>query len=708
MLPQNERFGKRRILSGILLIGVLLVALLWQNGRFLHAGGEEQRFLPYIAKEGDTATTATPTATVDGTPITPTNTPTSPYLVVLPNCSAGSSAQFNILGYNWPTNQNINLSWNDVPQSIIPAGHPGNFVQGWSKSNLIVGTPENPTLYTIRAQTDTAVATAVFSVPCPGVITATPTITPTPQYCGAFFEALPLAGSTYVLVSGEVGTTVTIIDQSTGVTLGTDTFLEVPGHQCEGFADFSGSNALIAPLNVNHTLLAQPEVGQPDTAVVLDVTVTPSPVPTPSLSLAPNCTDQSTAIFDIQGANWPTNEAITLYWNNSPQSIVPAGHPGNFLQTWSKSNLILGTPEDPNIYEVRAQSNSYVVTADFYAPCPIQQPPDLEILSTPVLFSTPPIVAYQPIDVGIILRNQGGDMPAGQTFFVDIFFDPTVVLSTSIPLTQSVGYTAVSGMSSGETRIITITAPLGFTNYPITHTMYGMADSRQQIVEIDETNNVSPPGYLPLVTPAASPTPTPIPTPEYCGAFFEALPLAGSTYVWVSGEAGTTVTITDLSTGVTLGTDTFLEASGHQCDGFADFSGSNALIAPLIVNHTLLAQPEVGNPDTAVVLDVTVTPSPVPPIGTESISGIVYYRPSDWLPTARAQVTLIDEGTGQTLATKLTDSNGLYSFTDLAPGTYSVRACMVVDNTSLSGLRIGINPPNSFADVYLLPGPCSQ
>lgn len=643
MLPQKEGFGKSRLLLSILVFGLLLAALVGGNGRFLRANNDEQQFLPYIVNDGDAEATPTATATITPTmtttpTATPIITPTTPYIVVLPDCSNSSTAVFNVIGANWPINEAIALFWNGSLQSIIPTGHSGRFLQTWTKNNLIVGTPDDPTIYVIRAQSSSHLAVVNFHVPChslatttptpittatntptatPTLVTATPTATGTPPpSCGAFFIAPPLAGTSYAFVTGEIGATVTLINLTTGQTLGTDTFIPDNYQVCPGVANFDG---LIEPLVVGHVLLALPSVGQPDTAVVESFTPTPTfPPPTPSIGLAPNCSNSSNTTFDVFGANWPTNEDIYLYWDGTLQSIIPSGHPGNFLQTWTKTDLVMGTPENPAVYSVLAQiSNYYYWTTDiFSAPCPVSPTPTstyavplpdlaMAILSTPYVISTHPVVAYQPVDIEVMVQNLGGDTPDGQIFFVDIFFDPTIILTNSIPISQSVGYVAISGMSSGETRVLTIPAPLGFGNSPTPHTIYSVIDSLQMIVETDKTNNISLPGLVPYVTPAA-----------------------------------------------------------------------------------------------------TLTPSPTTAVGTDSISGIVRYRVTNWQLAGRAVVTLFNNS-GQAIATTTTNLHGFYNFANLPPGTYNLRACTTIDNIVFSGVRIGVTPPDSFANVYMLPGPCS-
>jgi hypothetical protein len=149
-------------------------------------------------------------------------------------------------------------------------------------------------------------------------------------------------------------------------------------------------------------------------------------------------------------------------------------------------------------------------------PTPSPAPADLLIVGPPELISTPPIVAYQPVDFRVVISNTG-DIPVESQFFVDVFLDPTTVLTNSIPINQSGGYQGVGSLAGRASRAITISVPLGFKNesadlaHPADHEVYGMVDSLEQINESDETNNISAQLIYSQVTPAPTPTPTATP-----------------------------------------------------------------------------------------------------------------------------------------------------------------------------------------------------
>ena len=255
-------------------------------------------------------------------------------------------------------------------------------------------------------------------------------------------------------------------------------------------------------------------------------TVTPTATPgDPYIRVMPNCGIEPQVQFHVLGSNWPNNEAIAMYWDSVPHSIIPQGHGGSFSQTWVK-DVVGSDPDNPYLYEVRAQSASHIFTTNFSVPCrsidpspsPTPSPtvsgtpplPDIAILGTPAIISIPPLDAYQPIDVALVVRNIG-TVDVNELFFVDLYFDPDVVLTDSIPISQSVGYMAINSLAAGETRVVMVTAPLGFRNEPEVHTVYGWADSIDQIPEPNESNNISPPALVFNVTPAVSPTPSPTP-----------------------------------------------------------------------------------------------------------------------------------------------------------------------------------------------------
>ena len=477
--------------------------------------------------------------------------------------------------------------------------------------------------------------------------TATSTITPQPDLCPTRFEGAAVAGNTHVLVTGEVGADVSIILVDTGETLATTTFIAVSGHDCDGFADFIPPihPALSKALVTGQLLIAVSSNGSFDEIFVIGTPFTSTPTATntgaatptasstptttpthtpssPYITLLPNCSSTTTATFTVQGFNWPPDEDVLIFWDTSISlaTIDDSQHNGAFSRTFSIPNVA-----DNRTYQVVAlsQFGAYTSSATFVRPCPGQptpqgtatststpRPADLVMVSPPKLVSNRPINAFSPVDFSVIITNTG-DIDVSKQFFVDLYFDPTQIFTNYIPISQSVGYSAISGLPGGASRVITITAQLGFKNVPDPHNVYGMVDSINapiggQIQESREDNNISQSAIITGVIPAATPTATP-----------------------------------------------------------------------------------------------TFDPS-----GSQFISGIVQSRVIQWVPQARATVYLVNS-LGNTIASAITDLNGFYQFQNVQSDTYTIFSCIDVDGLGYFGSRTGITPPNSLANIYMLPGPCT-
>jgi len=470
--------------------------------------------------------------------------------------------------------------------------------------------------------------------------TNTPTNTPTatPVVCPIEFDGYALENATYVYVTGDIGTTVTIIDLTSGAVLGSDLMLSAGGHNCPGFADF-GPPATPLPLLIGgHVLLAQSSDGTFDTTIVVQNTPTPTPtdtpVPTstptntltpsptftptpntPFIYLSPDCQGGPDVQFTISGFGWPTNQSVFLLWEGQVESIVTAPHAGSFQVVWTKFGLGNGGITKVQ-YTVTAQSISYADSEIFQVPCdnatpvPVTAtstatpaPADLIVMSVPELVSTPPIVAYKPVQYRVVISNTG-DIDVSSQFFVDLYFDPApppvVGTDLTIPITSSVGYAGVSALAGGASRAVTITAQLGFQNQPTTHMVYGMVDSVEQIIEGIETNNISAVSTLDNVVQAATPTPSPTP---------------------------------DMS-------------------------------------------------------------------GIDSISGEVRSLIRNWARQSRAVITLRSGGVA--VASTSTDANGYYAFNGVPSGTYTVEACVLIDTTEYFGQRTAITPPDPYANIFMM------
>lgn len=506
----------------------------------------------------------------------------------------------------------------------------GNTSQGQGLPPIV---PEIPT----AGVTPTPTATNTPGPTATPTETSTPTATSTPDVCQVEFEGSAVAGNRYVYVTGEPGSVVTIVDATTGETLGSMTIQgPVDGHACPGFADFSGNNALTQALIAGHVLIAQSSDGSNDTTIVLPapptVTFTPTNTPAPSatatststtvptstptdpfIQVLPTCGNGPTVQFTVTGINWPDNEDVSLFWDQTQfQTTVLSGHGGFFSRTWTFPVY------ENRDYIVRAISANWQDDAVFKVPCSFVTPtpapatptstpaPADLIISRPTLIDPKPITAYTPVDFSVVITNVG-DIDVSQQFFIDLFVDPSTVITSeteSIPLSESDGYSAVSGLEAGSSRTITIEVPAGFPNLPQEHLVYGMVDSVQQVDEFVEVNNISEPYEIDDVVQAATPTP-------------------------VATAIG----------------------------------------------------------------------------GDQVISGVVKAFTTELVPQWRASVQVISGGA--IFASGYTDGNGYYEFDTIPAGSYSVKACVQIDNQTYSGMRTNISPPNIFTNIYLLPGPCS-
>lgn len=532
---------------------------------------------------------------------------------------------------------------------------------GDTGSGLPPDLPTIPTPGVTPSPTPSPTPTETGQPPIIATSTNTPTAsaTPAPSFCDVQFVQSPVAGETSVLVTGEIGATVEVYDISTvpPTLLATTVLLDRSGYACGGFADFVPAShpALNQALIAGHFIEVIQYIGGVQHSTDLEEVLPEAPTPTPTetgtvaptptetamptvtptntpgspfIILNPNCGGSNTigdVSLSVLGFNWPDDEDITLFWvdgsggQNLLTTIRAANHSGSF----SYSQLVKNVA--PDTYTVLAISDSTNVTAEYTVPCssfeptPVTatptntpRPVDL-VIGVPQIISSAPITAFTPVDFTVVITNEG-DVDVNSQFFVDIYIDPTEVITPGtvyIPIEQSSGYSAVSALPGGESRVITITSPLGFPNVPDPHSVYGMVDSAGapgigQVSEQLENNNVTDNPGLQVagVIPADTPTPTP-----------------------------------------------------------------------------------------------TVDPS-----GTNIIAGTVNSRVIELATQFRAVVTLIDNN--GVFASTVSDENGYYQFLNIPDGTYSVQACIEIDGISYSGVRAGITPPNTVANIYMFPGGC--
>jgi len=476
---------------------------------------------------------------------------------------------------------------------------------------------------------------------------ATNTPTNTPDICQVRFDSPAIAGDNFVLITGEIGSNVQIIDLATGqVISGFHQLSSFDGHACPGFAtvilnvtlvggmglvvessDGSSDITFVLPGTPTPTISPTPSITP--TPLPIQMTSTPIPTPTntpttPYLYLRPNCgsPDPVTGIvqFTVFGVNWPIGQDVVLYWQTTAdfQTRI-TGHNGFFTQTWTKTGLANGTYNVIAISGNNQYSTPYKVPCDnatavptpAASPTTTPQPADMIIVGPPELVSTGTPVAYQPVTYQMVISNTG-DVNVQNQFFVDLFIDPVATIqpnSIRIPIGESSGYIGVSSLPGNTSRVITITSDFGFANEPTPHFVYGMVDSIEQIGEDIETNNISTPDVVEHVQIADTPTPTP-----------------------------------------SYGT------------------------------------------------------------GNETLMGFVQWPSDDGLdPLLRAKVTLYDQVTGQFVRQiEASPISGFYSFDNLPVGNYRIEACGSIDSEEFFGMRVGIAVPNvlPLVSVFTNHAPC--
>ncbi|MEZ4589954.1 MAG: CARDB domain-containing protein [Chloroflexota bacterium] len=361
----------------------------------------------------------------------------------------------------------------------------------------------------------TTTTTATANPTAPATSTPTNTATPAPE-CNLQFVKEAVGNSPSVLVTGDVGIEVTIMNLSTNELIGSGILNgPVVGQDCPGLSYITVTPRL-DETHVGHILLAY-QTDNPanaDTTVVLGTNPQPTSTPNaPYLAVVPNCASGPDVQFKIEGNNWPTDQSLTLFWEGSPQVVFQANqHTGFFVMTWTFSGLSDG------IYTLSALSGTNGVTAStqFFVSCalaptsvpsttpsPTPAPADL-IVGAPIMISTPPVVSYAPVTFQVPITNTG-DLSIETLFFVDLLFDPAQTFGSET-------YTAVSSLPGNQTITLTITSLTGFASDLGTHQVTAWVDSLDHVAENDETNNFSAPLSVVNVTPVNTPIPTAVPS----------------------------------------------------------------------------------------------------------------------------------------------------------------------------------------------------
>ncbi len=106
---------------------------------------------------------------------------------------------------------------------------------------------------------------------------------------------------------------------------------------------------------------------------------------------------------------------------------------------------------------------------------------------------------------------------------------------------------------------------------------------------------------------------------------------------------------------------------------------------------------------------VTPAPSPTPsatPGGDDVIMGQVMAYIGNWAPQRRADVWLVNSGSGQVVAGPVaTAHDGRYVMNGVPAGTYNLFACIEVDQLVYVGSRPGVLAGDPFADIFMVHNP---
>ncbi|MCB0035836.1 MAG: hypothetical protein KDE51_17515, partial [Anaerolineales bacterium] len=519
------------------------------------------------------------------------------------------------------------------------------------------------------------------------LLTATPSATP--QSCDVQFEDALFHGDAAVDITGEVGTIVTVTDLTTSTSLSSGELLPATGHLCSGYAELNLEFALV----LNHVILVESDDGSFDVKLVQaapgSVTITPTPINSPWIVLS-DCVDQTeTSTLTVNSYGWFPNSEVGFYWDDMLQTTVDANPNGTASAVFAV-DLITGT------HQLSGLSISQTISLDVILPCkyivtpepptmtpyatPTPAPVDLEI-GSPLLISTPPINAYSPVSFTVAISNTSA-WDVDDLFYVDLFFDPPpeAITDTGIDLAYSNAYQAIGSLAAGTTKLITITADIGFEGMAPTHTVYAMVDSVKQVFETDETNNVSGP----LVVDVAYITPTPSPTPGnsiIAGTVFSNVdgpwqPQGRATvYLYQQdGEAAILAAIT--SSQLETGYYSFASLSGNTdytvvaCFNIGEqvFVGSRTTAAPNQFLDIFMVSELNGCPDES---GPQPTPQPTPSSTPERlVSGRVANPDAQPLDDISVTAYQWDGEWWRWAAVTTSNSDGRYAFDELDAGLY--------------------------------------
>lgn len=309
----------------------------------------------------------------------------------------------------------------------------------------------------------------------------------------------------------------------------------------------SGSILLFSP--VSGAAVGEPtENAQTFLSIVLrGATSTASATQTPTSTTAP--TDTATPTNTISPSATPTSSAT------STGTVTPSQTP-----TPSPTGSVTPSPSpSPSPTGSATPSPSPTGTVNLG---------DL-VIGQPILISTPPIIAYEPLEFQVVITNSGTS-DIIYPFYVDVWLNPT-------PTSRHANYVLVPSLSGGVTQTLMIAAPFGYEYNSGNMSYFGEVDMGNLVFETNDFNNLSDvSATVPIATAIATPTYEPTPN----GAF----QVNGVTRVFRQGWAiqpRVFVRLIDSSSAIVASALTDYNGYFHF-DGV--FSGSYTLITCVSIN----------------------------------------------------------------------------------------------------------------------------
>lgn len=419
--------------------------------------------------------------------------------------------------------------------------------------------PDIPTPGASPTPTDTPTGTVTATPTETGTPTQTPTPTSTPV-CAVVIQEPVYDFHNIVTVSGDPGDTVVIRDMDAGgVTIGSGV---VGGSgYCNGSVaiavNLTGRHGhIIAALSTLHPSSDTACVGvtacwptdtpttTPTATTTPTVTPTPTDTPTwPYIVLNPTCSPEGQAQnIQVRGYNWSpsASKTIMIEWDGTLKESFSSRVNWTTVINISASEATSGT------HTVRAalvQPPNDEDSKDVVIPCPPTPTPtttatplrpDLRITGIDVSPSSP-IAAYVPVTFSVdIINDDLGD--ALSLFWVDLYVDPNPAPPTAGQSNGDVTWKAVSSLGAGQTDTVILYYSFAVSG---THVVYGYVDTRENVDETDEDNNVSQP--LTLTITAGTPPTATLTTDPVCSAEDVSTTITVSGEGWPTDEGDITI-----------------------------------------------------------------------------------------------------------------------------------------------------------------------